>query len=192
MKFAANQSLILSPLQHPNEGRVPDFAEGDGGGGYGLRTLQTQLRQLSGGPPIEIGNTIAVSPHTIGDSVFSDQPTINGRIAYGLLNNDALIAAHSVQVTAQYGSAGSYGVVDITGFDIGKDIIQLQTRQAANFDALTLVPHPAFNQPGTFETSPINHPGSTTITFPGGAPITLDAVTGQPGNQLTAANFRFV
>ncbi len=183
VELAADRSEILGLAQTQSLERPAALSIDSGS--FSFKDLQTQLGQLQGGAPAVFGNTIQISPQTIAGS---------SGLVYGLLNNDALITAHPVSVRDEYGTAAGnpFGDDVINGFNPATDIIQLQGRQAASFEALAIQSRPAFFSPPTVDSTGTNNPGGTAITFAGGATIELTGVTGAPGNALTAANFRFV
>lgn len=144
------------------------------GAGLGFPVLQSQLAELHGmltTAPYSAANPLLV---TTGSTIAEITPqTVAGpspNLVYGLLHNDALIAAQPETVTF---NAATHDTPTITGFDPMHDVIQIQSAQAANFASLVLT------QSG----------GTTSILFGPGAVINLQGVA---QNSLTAADFRFV
>lgn len=134
-----------------------------------LATLKTQIAELSGGGPPQGVGDVRITPQTIAG--------IPGTV-YGLLNNDALIS--SPYATSQPRLLGN-GISEtgIIGFNLGTDVLQIETRQAANFGALKI----------TQSVDPSMGFQNAQINLGGGATIILAFI---PAASLTAANFRFV
>ena len=142
--------------------------------GINQATLQTQLGELSGGPPPQ--STPLVLPETIYDGFVAEisPQTIAGpgpTLVYGLLNNDALVANQPEAVTLTLG--GDSGAAFVSGFNPATDILQVQTGQAAGFSSLDIFGSGA----------------NTGIQFGHGVSIYLEGVA---QTALTPANFRFV
>lgn len=135
-----------------------------------LATLKAQIGELAGraSPQGMPGAFVQITPQTVAGTPG---------LIYGLLHNDALIASKPENVGA-YQSSGGYAYV--VEFDTAHDVLQIESRQAANFGALHLTQSPA-NGPG--------QTGYARVDFGGGATITLYGVHEA---SLTAANFRFV
>ena len=132
-----------------------------------VATLKTQIAELSGGAPPQAAGSVQITGETIAGS--------SGYI-YGLLNNDALISAQGANVGATLIGPGNATVYP---FDPARDILQIETRQAASFGALSL--SKSYDSVAGF---PI-----TTVKLGSGTSISLDVLSNAP---ITAANFRFV
>lgn len=136
---------------------------------FTLAMLKAQIAELSGGaPPQGVGN-VQITPQTIAGSPG---------FVYGLLNNDALMTSG---LTGVQPILNGHGVSrsNVYGFDAATDVLQIESRQAANFAALKVTEVPVSMTGGP----------STHIDLGGAATIVLVEF---PEALLTAANFRFV
>ena len=90
---------------------------------------------------------------------------------YGILNNDALLAAAPEKVTLIYG--GTSGTAVLPDFNVATDVLQIQSSQDASFAKLSLVAA-----------------GAATIVELGGGGELILSNTAE--SSLHAANFHFV
>lgn len=139
-----------------------------------LATLETQIAELSGGAPPQVGDA--------GTSVTIRPQTVLGAPGFisGLPNDIMLISgSQNVYVSAAFQGPGK---ASIDSFDTGHDILQIPKQQAAGFSALTFSESAAPADPGDFVyTTHVGLPKGATIDLPGISQISL-----------TPANFQFV
>ena len=138
-----------------------------------LATLKTQIAELAGGAPPQVGGA--------GTSVYIRPQTVLGSpsFIFGLPNNVKLVSPpEGNYVTATFQGPGR-ALID--AFETTRDVLQIPKQLAANFSALTLsqttVGGPEYPQ------------DTTHIGLHGGAVIDLSGV---PQSSLTPANFQFV
>lgn len=158
--------------------------------GVPFSALQTELGELSGGPPPQPHLPPSGTPLPGKSQTFNLLGTISPQaisaggslsLVYSLLNNDALVI--NALVSLQPGSvppsasalySGVSGGASVRGFDPSSSVIQVQTKQDASFANVNLFP---LDQ------------NDTVVTLGGGASIFL---AGVPSTSLHATNFAFV
>lgn len=139
-----------------------------------LATLKTQIAELSGGAPPQVGGA--------GTSVTITPQTVLGMPGFvsGLPNNIILISRlQNVYVSAAFQGPGK---ASIDSFNTGHDILQIPKQQASSFSML------AFSQ-SAVEADAGDFVYATHISLPRGATIDLPFVTQA---SLTPTNFQFV
>ena len=139
-----------------------------------LATLKTQIAELSGGAPPQVGNA--------GTFVDIRPQTVSGTpgFIYGLPNNIVFLSPlqeHGVSAAFQGPGSASIGE-----FDTRHDILQIPKQQAASFSVL------AFSQSAT-QADPGDFIYTTHIGLRSGATIDLPSTS---QSSLTPANFQFV
>ena len=138
-----------------------------------LATLKTQVAELSGGAPPQIGGA--------GTSVYIRPQTVLGSpsFIFGLPNNVKLVSPSEANyVTATFQGPGR---ASIDVFETSRDVLQIPKQLAADFSAL------AFSQ--TTVGGPEYPQDTTHIGLHGGAIIDLSGIS---QSSLTPANFQFV
>ena len=134
--------------------------------GIPLQTVQAEIKELGGaaGPPT-VAST-AITPQTINVSASASA------FVYGLLNNDALVAA--APETVSVGAAMGVATATITGFNAAQDIIQVQSSEAPSYAAIAVTPYGS---------------GGSSLQLGSGHTVVLTNVAPP---SLSAADFRFV